>query len=86
MTLKILEAQRTRSPYTPIANGRTAMLLGGLENAKFECGCGHVFTAFTSQSRLNGGFFFQSSSGVTVECPSCKTMGNLATEDYDDVL
>lgn len=62
------------------------MLLGTLEQATFKCECGHVWTASSSQSRLNGGFFFQSSSGITVECPSCKTTGKLATEEYDDVL
>jgi hypothetical protein len=86
MSLKILEARRVRTPYTPVATGRTVQVLGGLEEAKFECGCGHIWTAVSSSTRMNGGFFFQSNSGVTAECPKCKATGKLETEEYDDVL
>lgn len=86
MSLTILNGRRTRTPYTPIPTGRTVQVLGGLEEATFQCGCGHVWTALSSSTRMNGGFFFQSSSGVTAECPSCKATGKLATEDYGDVL
>lgn len=86
MSFKILEARRTRTPHTSVASGRTVQILGGLEEATFECECGHAWTAVFSSTRMNGGFFFQSSSGVTAECPSCKTTGKMATEEYDDVL
>lgn len=86
MSISIVTARRTRSPFTPLAGGRTVQVLGGLEEATFKCSCGHVWTAVSSSNRMNGGYFFQSSSGVTAECPSCKATGKLSTEDYDDVL
>lgn len=86
MSFKILEVRRTQTPYTLITSGRTVQVLGGIEEATFECGCGHVWTAVSSPTRKNGEFFFQSSSGISAECPSCKTPGQMATEEYDYVL
>jgi hypothetical protein len=87
MEAKILSVERTQLFRADLKTG-VQQPVGGMQpidSATFRCNCGNVWTAASSKRTFRNGFFAQSFTSISAECPECKQGWKWTLDEYKDL-